>query len=162
MPRRSGQHQQRGAKPHLVAGDPVRQPRLRRWADRSPPNDGEVGEDIREQTSNVLERIKTILAAAGTSLDDADCHHLLDQRGTWLPTTRSMREVLPDRRPPDHRDRAILNAPELLMKISVTACCSEVAAPGAGRRSPQRFQYRNPALAIVRIPAIVNSPIAPW
>ena len=31
------------------------------------PVTGEVGKDIREQTRNVLERIKTILAAAGTS-----------------------------------------------------------------------------------------------
>ena len=34
------------------------------------PVTGEVGKDIREQTRNVLERIKTILAAAGTSLDN--------------------------------------------------------------------------------------------
>src|SRR3989442_15941382 len=31
---------------------------------------GEVGKDIREQTRNVLERIKLILGAAGTSLDN--------------------------------------------------------------------------------------------
>src|SRR5688500_11391906 len=34
------------------------------------PVTGEVGKDIREQTRNILERIKTILAAAGTSLDN--------------------------------------------------------------------------------------------
>src|SRR2546428_13600083 len=34
------------------------------------PVTGEVGKDIREQTRNVLERIKTILAAAGPSLDN--------------------------------------------------------------------------------------------
>ena len=34
------------------------------------PVTGEVGKDIREQTRNVLERIKLILAAAGTSLDN--------------------------------------------------------------------------------------------
>ena len=34
------------------------------------PVTGEVGKDIREQTRYVLERIKTILAAAGTSLDN--------------------------------------------------------------------------------------------
>jgi len=34
------------------------------------PVSGEVGKDIREQTRNVLERIKLILEAAGTSLDN--------------------------------------------------------------------------------------------
>ena len=34
------------------------------------PVTGEVGKDMREQTRNVLERIKQILAAAGTSLDN--------------------------------------------------------------------------------------------
>src|ERR1044071_9648629 len=34
------------------------------------PVTGEVGKDIREQTRNILERIKTILAASGTSLDN--------------------------------------------------------------------------------------------
>src|SRR5438093_13789636 len=34
------------------------------------PVTGEVGKDIREQTRNVLERIKQILTAAGTSLDN--------------------------------------------------------------------------------------------
>ena len=34
------------------------------------PVSGEVGKDIREQTRNVLERIKQILTAAGTSMDN--------------------------------------------------------------------------------------------
>ena len=34
------------------------------------PVTGEVGRDIREQTRNVLERIKLVLEAAGTSLDN--------------------------------------------------------------------------------------------
>src|SRR3989442_5597589 len=34
------------------------------------PVTGETGKDIREQTRNILERIKEILAAAGTSLDN--------------------------------------------------------------------------------------------
>src|SRR5882672_12755926 len=34
------------------------------------PVTGELGKDIREQTRNTLERIKVILAAAGTSLDN--------------------------------------------------------------------------------------------
>src|ERR671926_1956119 len=34
------------------------------------PQTGEVGKDIREQTRNVLERIKVVLESAGTSLDN--------------------------------------------------------------------------------------------
>src|SRR5205823_2964427 len=34
------------------------------------PVTGELGKDIREQTRNVIERIKTVLTAAGTSLDN--------------------------------------------------------------------------------------------
>ena len=34
------------------------------------PVSGEVGKDIREQTRNILERIKQILTAAGTSMDN--------------------------------------------------------------------------------------------
>src|SRR6266404_9961900 len=34
------------------------------------PVTGELGKDVREQTRNVLERIKTILTAAGSSLDN--------------------------------------------------------------------------------------------
>src|SRR5438552_9336974 len=34
------------------------------------PTTGEVGKDIREQTRNVLERIKVVLEAASTSLDN--------------------------------------------------------------------------------------------
>jgi len=34
------------------------------------PTTGEVGRDVREQTRNVLERIKLILEAAGTSMEN--------------------------------------------------------------------------------------------
>src|SRR6266850_2120402 len=34
------------------------------------PVSGEVGKDVREQTRSILERIKAILTAAGTSLDN--------------------------------------------------------------------------------------------
>jgi len=37
---------------------------------RQSPSTGELGKDIREQTCNVLERIKAILADAATSLDN--------------------------------------------------------------------------------------------
>ena len=34
------------------------------------PVTGEVGKDVREQTRNILERVKQILTAAGTSMDN--------------------------------------------------------------------------------------------
>ena len=44
------------------------------------PVTGEVGKDIREQTRNVLERIKQILTAAGTSMDNVLTATLPNQR----------------------------------------------------------------------------------
>src|SRR6266568_52769 len=53
-----------------VPGHSLRQSRLRGRPDRAASRQGELGKDIREQTRNTLERIKVILAAAGTSLDN--------------------------------------------------------------------------------------------
>ena len=59
------------------------------------PVTGEVGKDIREQTRNVLERIKKILTAAGTSLDNVltatTLRHQARRRGR--PTTRNTRST---------------------------------------------------------------------
>jgi len=58
------------------------------------PVTGEVGKDIREQTRNVLERIKLILGAAGTSLDNVltvTTH--VTRREDVRPTTRSTRSI---------------------------------------------------------------------
>jgi len=87
------------------------------------PVTGEVGKDIREQTRNVLERIKTILAAAGTSLDNvltvtthltkrADVAAYNEESGKYFPTNKPARTTV----------SAALNAPELLVEITVTAC----------------------------------------
>ena len=61
------------------------------------PVTGEVGKDIREQTRNVLERIKLILAAAGTSLDNvlSAMTHVTRRRGRDRPTTRSTPSTFP-------------------------------------------------------------------
>jgi 2-iminobutanoate/2-iminopropanoate deaminase len=67
------------------------------------PATGELGKDIREQTRNVLERIKAILAAAGTSLDNVltvtthltkreDLAAYNEEYGRYFPTNK-----------PDHR-----------------------------------------------------------
>ena len=87
------------------------------------PVTGEVGKDIREQTRNVLERIKTILAAAGTSLDNVltvtthvtkreDVPAYNEEYAKYFPTNKPARTTV----------SAMLNSPELLVEITVTAC----------------------------------------
>ena len=87
------------------------------------PVSGEVGKDIREQTRYVLERIKTILAAAGTSLDNVltvtthltkreDVAAYNEEYAKYFPTSKLARTTV----------SAALNSPELLVEITVTAC----------------------------------------
>jgi 2-iminobutanoate/2-iminopropanoate deaminase len=88
------------------------------------PVTGEVGKDVREQTRNVLERITRILAAAGTSLDNvlSVTTHLTrvenlaaynEEYAKYFPTAKPARTTV---------TVAALNAPELLVEITVTAC----------------------------------------
>ena len=88
------------------------------------PVTGEVGKDIREQTRNVLERIKLILAAAGTSLDNVlsamthltrrdDLAAYNEEYAKYFPTDKPARTTV---------TVASLNAPELLVEITVIAC----------------------------------------
>src|SRR5215467_2678639 len=87
------------------------------------PKTGEVGKDIREQTRNVLERIKVILEAAGTSLDNVltvtthltkreDLAAYNEEYGKYFPTNKPARTTV----------EVMLNSPELLVEITVTAC----------------------------------------
>ena len=88
------------------------------------PVTGEVGKDIREQTRNVLERIKLILGAAGTSLDNVltvtthvtrreDVPAYNEEYAKYFPTNKPARTTV---------TVAALNSPELLVEITVTAC----------------------------------------
>ena len=87
------------------------------------PVTGELGRDIREQTRNVLERIKVILAAVGTSLDDvlSAMTHLTrvenlaaynEEYAKYFPTNKPARTTV---------TVAALNQPELLVEITVIA-----------------------------------------
>ena len=87
------------------------------------PVTGELGKDIREQTRNVLERIKVILAAAGTSLDNvlSAMTHL-----TRVENLAAYNEEYAKYFPIDKPARttvtvAALNQPELLVEITVIA-----------------------------------------
>ena len=88
------------------------------------PKTGELGKDVREQTRNVLERIKVVLAAAGTSLENVltattyltnreNLAGYNEEYGKYFPTNKPARTTV---------TVASLNAPELLIEITVTAC----------------------------------------
>ena len=88
------------------------------------PKTGEIGKDIREQTRNILERVKVILEAAGTSLDNVltattyltrrdDLAAYNEEYAKYFPTNKPARTTV---------TVASLNTPELLIEITVTAC----------------------------------------
>ena len=88
------------------------------------PVTGEVGKDIREQTRNTLERIKVVLAAAGTSFDNVlsalthltrreDLAAYNEEYAKYFPSDKPARTTV---------TVASLNSPELLVEITVTAC----------------------------------------
>ena len=88
------------------------------------PKTGEVGKDVREQTRNILERIKVILESAGTSLDNVltattyltrvqDLAAYNEEYAKYFPASKPARTTV---------TVAALNAPELLIEITVTAC----------------------------------------
>ena len=55
------------------------------------PKTGEVGKDIREQTRNTLERIKEVLTAAGTSMDQV-LSAMVRWGKRYVPGTRTLKE----------------------------------------------------------------------
>ena len=88
------------------------------------PVTGELGKDMREQTRNVLERIKQALTAAGTSLDNVltattyltrveELAAYNDEYAKYFPTNKPARTTV---------TVAALNSPDLLVEITVTAC----------------------------------------
>ncbi len=86
------------------------------------PVTGEVGHDIREQTRNVLERIKLVLEAAGTSLDNVltvTTH--LTKREDLAAYNEEYARYFPTSKPARTTVSAMLNSPELLVEITVTA-----------------------------------------
>jgi 2-iminobutanoate/2-iminopropanoate deaminase len=86
------------------------------------PITGEVGKDIREQTRNVLERIKMILEAAGTSLENVltvTTH--LTTRENLAAYNEEYAKYFPTNKPARTTVEVMLNSPELLVEITVTA-----------------------------------------
>lgn len=88
------------------------------------PVTGELGQDIREQTRNTLERIKVILEAAGSSLDNVlaattyltnrdDLAAYNEEYAGYFPTNKPARTTV---------TVASLNYPDLMIEVTVTAC----------------------------------------
>ncbi len=87
------------------------------------PMTGEVGRDIREQTRNVLERIKMILEAAGTSLENVlTVLTHLTKREDLAAYNEEYARYFPTNKPARTTVEVMLNSPELLVEITVTAC----------------------------------------
>ena len=87
------------------------------------PVTGEVGKDIREQTRNVLERIKLILAAAGTSLDNVlTVTAYLTKREDLAAYNEEYAKYFSTNKPARTTVEVMLNSPEILVEITVTAC----------------------------------------
>jgi 2-iminobutanoate/2-iminopropanoate deaminase len=87
------------------------------------PVSGEVGNGVREQTNYAIQRIQKILEAAGTSLDNVltvtthltrreDLAVYNDEYGKFFPTNKPARTTV----------EVMLNSPDLLVEITVTAC----------------------------------------
>jgi 2-iminobutanoate/2-iminopropanoate deaminase len=87
------------------------------------PVSGEVGKDVREQTRNILERIKLILTAAGTSLDNVlTATTYLTNVNDVAAYNEEYAKYFPNNKPARTTVSAALNSPELLVEITVTAC----------------------------------------
>ena len=88
------------------------------------PVTGELGTDIREQTRNTLERIKLILEAAGTSLENVLTATTYLTRRDDLPAyNEEYAKYFPSNKPARTTVTvASLNGPEMMIEITVTAC----------------------------------------
>ena len=90
------------------------------------PVTGELGKDVREQTRNTIERIKVILEASGSSLDNvltATTH--LTKREDVPAYNEEYAQYFPTNKPARTTVEVMLNSPELLVEITVIACISD-------------------------------------
>jgi 2-iminobutanoate/2-iminopropanoate deaminase len=90
------------------------------------PMTGEVGRDVREQTQYALQRVKMILETAGTSLDNVlTVLTHLTRREDLAAYNEEYAKFFPSNKPARTTVEAMLNFPELLVEITVTACIPE-------------------------------------
>ncbi len=87
------------------------------------PISGEVGKGVHEQTQHALQRIKMILEAAGTSLDHVltvTTH--LTKREDLAAYNEEYAKFFATNKPARTTVEVMLNSPDLLVEITVTAC----------------------------------------
>jgi 2-iminobutanoate/2-iminopropanoate deaminase len=90
------------------------------------PVTGEVGRDVREQTRYAIERVKRILESAGTSLDNVlTVLTHLTKREDLAAYNEEYAKFFPANKPARTTVEVMLNVPELLVEITVTACIPE-------------------------------------
>jgi 2-iminobutanoate/2-iminopropanoate deaminase len=90
------------------------------------PVTGEVGRDVREQTQYALQRVEMILATAGTSLDNVlTVLTHLTRREDLTAYNEEYGKFFPSNKPARTTVEAMLNFPELLVEITVTACITD-------------------------------------
>jgi 2-iminobutanoate/2-iminopropanoate deaminase len=90
------------------------------------PITGEIGRDVRVQTGYAIERIKMILATAGTSLENVlTVLTHLTKREDLTAYNEEYAKYFPINKPARTTVEAMLNFPELLVEITVTACVTE-------------------------------------
>jgi 2-iminobutanoate/2-iminopropanoate deaminase len=87
------------------------------------PMTGEVGKDVREQTRYALQRVKIILETTGTSLDNVlTVLTHLTRREDLAAYNEEYAKFFPTNKPARTTVEVMLNAPELLVEITATAC----------------------------------------
>ncbi|HEY7715324.1 MAG TPA: RidA family protein [Candidatus Binatia bacterium] len=87
------------------------------------PVTGEVGKDVREQTQYALQRVEMILKTAGTSLDNVlTVLTHLTRREDLAAYNEEYAKFFPSNKPARTTVEVMLNFPELLVEITVTAC----------------------------------------
>src|SRR3954469_10242559 len=90
------------------------------------PITGEIGRDVREQTRYAIERVKIILETAGTSLDNVlTVLTHLTKREDLSVYNEEYNKYFPTDKPARTTVEVMLNLPELLVEITVTACIPE-------------------------------------
>jgi 2-iminobutanoate/2-iminopropanoate deaminase len=90
------------------------------------PITGEVGRNVREQTQYALQRVEMILKTAGTSLENVlTVLTHLTRREDLAAYNEEYAKFFPSNKPARTTVEVMLNAPELLVEITVTACVPE-------------------------------------
>jgi 2-iminobutanoate/2-iminopropanoate deaminase len=86
------------------------------------PDTGELGKDIREQTRNALDRVKGILEAAGTSLENVlSVNGYVTKREDRAAYNEEYVKYFPNDKPARSTVEVQLARPDMLVEVAATA-----------------------------------------